>query len=120
MLAAIAYRAGLRPASHFGTTLMRILSGRTRGTCVTMLALFCASLSAAPEEYEGRPLARIEFDPPQQPLSAQILIGMLPLKTGEPLRAVAVREAIQKLYSTGEYADIAADATLDQDRVVLR
>ena len=45
---------------------------------------------------------------------------MLPLKAGDTLSAASVRGAIQRLYSTGEYSDIAADASLDNGAVVLR
>ena len=32
--------------------------------------------------WEGRPISRIEFDPPQQPLPAEELTRLLPLKAG--------------------------------------
>ena len=39
-------------------------------------------------------------------------MAMLPLRIGQPLRASDLRDSIQRLYQTGEYADIAVDATL--------
>src|SRR5579863_3841308 len=51
--------------------------------------------------WEGRPISRIEFDPPLQPLPLEELNRLLPLKTGSSLRMEDVRDAIQKLYATG-------------------
>jgi len=61
--------------------------------------------------WEGRPISRIEFDPPQQPLPLEELIRLVPLKAGSSLRMEDVRDAIQKLYSTGRYSDVAIDAS---------
>ena len=61
--------------------------------------------------WEGRPISRIEFDPPQQPLPLEELIRLLPLKAGSSLRMEDVRDAIQKLYSTGRFSDVAIDAS---------
>ncbi|MGI8744461.1 MAG: POTRA domain-containing protein [Bryobacteraceae bacterium] len=93
---------------------------RLRLAVILGFAVLAVSLRASSGQYEGRPIARIVLDPAQQPLSSQALLGMLPLKPGQPLTALAVRDAIQKLYSTGEYADISVDATLEQGQVVLR
>lgn len=89
-------------------------------TFAVILGFAIVSLCAASDQYEGRPIARIVFDPVQQPLSSDVLLGMLPLKPGESVTSTGIRDAIQKLYSTGEYADIAVDATLGQGQVVLR
>ncbi len=61
--------------------------------------------------WEGRPISRIEFDPPQQPLALEDLNRILPLKPGSALRLEDVRDAIQKLYSTGRFSDVSIDAT---------
>jgi outer membrane protein insertion porin family len=99
-------RAGLEPAPPMAIILV--------------LVMLCLPLCAGPEQYEGRSVARIEFEPAQQPLSNQILLGMLPFKAGQPVSAATVRDAIQRLYATGEYEDIAVDASLEQNQVVLR
>ena len=78
-----------------------------------MLAALCSILlQAAPNEYEGKPIAGVQFDPAKQPLTFDQLMAMLPLRIGQPLRASDLRDSIQRLYQTGEYADIAVDATL--------
>jgi outer membrane protein assembly complex protein YaeT len=61
--------------------------------------------------WEGQLISRIEFDPPQQPLTAEELARVLPLKQGSPLRLEDVRDAIQKLYSTGRYSDVSMDVS---------
>jgi len=70
--------------------------------------------------WEGRPISRIEFDPPQQPLAPEELTRLLPLKTGSMLRMDDVREAIRKLYATGRFADVSIDANPDGPDIELR
>jgi outer membrane protein insertion porin family len=78
-----------------------------------MLVVLCSALlSAAADEYEGKPIASVQFDPATQPLTFEQLMAMLPLRIGQPLRGSDLRGAIQRLYQTGEYTDIAVDATL--------
>lgn len=75
---------------------------------------------AAPEDYEGRPIRAIEFEPARQPYSRDYLEKLLPLKLNEPLRLVDVRTAIERLYATGRYANIAVDARFAQAGVILK
>jgi outer membrane protein insertion porin family len=86
----------------------------------TLAVLSWSPVAAAPDEYEGKTIASIQFDPEKQPLATDRLIALLPLRTGEPLRSASVRDAIQRLYATGEYADIAVDATLGASGVNLK
>ncbi|HLK21701.1 MAG TPA: POTRA domain-containing protein [Bryobacteraceae bacterium] len=74
----------------------------------------------AASPYEGRPIADIQFDPEKQPLETGQLKAMLPVQTGQPLRADDLRAAIQRLYATGEYSDISVDATDAANGVTLR
>jgi outer membrane protein insertion porin family len=76
-----------------------------------LLALGGRTLSALPEEYEGKPIASVKFEPERQPLTFDQLMAMIPLHPGRELRGADVRDAIQRLYRTGEYADIAVDAS---------
>jgi outer membrane protein insertion porin family len=86
-----------------------------------MLAALCSiPLRGALNQYEGKPVARIQFDPEQQPLTLDQLTAMIPLHVGEPLRATDLRESIQRLFKTGEYADISVDATLTSGGVDLK
>ncbi len=75
---------------------------------------------AAPEDYQGRPIRAIEFEPAKQPYSRDYLDKFLPLKLNEPLKLADVRAAIERLYATGRYADIAVDARFAQAGVILK
>jgi len=89
--------------------------------CTPMLAALCSvPLNAAPNEYEGQPIASVQFEPAMQQLTFDQLIAMLPLRVGQPLRATDLRDSIQRLYQTGEYSDIAVDATLASGGVTLK
>ena len=62
--------------------------------------------------FEGRPIVGVTFDPPAQPLDTSELSAILPVKPGQTYSAAAIRVAIERLYSTGRYHDIQADANL--------
>ena len=80
---------------------------------VPMLAAICwIPLSAAPEQYEGKAIASIRFDPERQQLTRDQLLAIIPLQVGKPLLASDVRDSIERLFRTGEYADISVGATL--------
>ena len=75
----------------------------------------CSELDSprgAPEQFEGQPIASVQFEPEKQPLTFDQLMALLPLRVGQPLRTSDSGEAIQRLYQTGEYADIAVDASI--------
>lgn len=76
-------------------------------------------LVAQYQQFEGRKIAVIRFDPAQQPLDADELHRILPLKAGDPLKAEAVREAISRLFATGRYSDISVDAQPYNDGVAI-
>jgi outer membrane protein insertion porin family len=59
---------------------------------------------------EGHPISRIEFDPPDQPLTVEELGRLLPFKPGELLKLTDIRAGIQKLYDTGRYSNISVSA----------
>jgi outer membrane protein assembly complex protein YaeT len=85
-----------------------------------LFAVGCAALFGAMEQYEGKTISSIQFEPAQQPLGRDQLIGLLAVRTGTLLRVTDLREAIQRLYATGEYTDIAVDATATDEGVVLK
>jgi outer membrane protein insertion porin family len=61
---------------------------------------------APPEQYEGKPIAEIRFDPESQPLTRADLARKVPFKPGTPLHLAEVRDAIKLMYSTGLYSNI--------------
>jgi outer membrane protein assembly complex protein YaeT len=87
---------------------------------LALLALGCFPCFAALDQYQGKTVASIQFDPPTQPLTRDQTLALLSLKEGEPLEAADLRASIQRLYATGEYADIEVDASLMQGKVVLK
>jgi len=85
-----------------------------------MLAALTVSTAAGADPYEGKPIASVTFDPQRQQLTSDQLLAMIPLRVGQPLRGSDLRDSIQRLYQTGEYADIAVDATLEAGGVALK
>jgi outer membrane protein insertion porin family len=99
---------------------VRLAGLRKWSAAILLFCLAAGGLPAAVQDYEGKPIGLIVFEPKQQPLAAEELSTLLPLKKNDTLRLVSVREAINRLYATGRYADIAVDATLESGQVTLR
>src|SRR5207248_3398977 len=62
------------------------------------------------QQFEGRPIVDIQYEPAQQPVAPQDLERIQPLKKGTALRISDVAAAIDGLYTTGRYRDIQVDA----------
>jgi outer membrane protein insertion porin family len=86
---------------------------------VCLGCLWVEGALASPEEFEGRRVAIIRFLPQQQPLPASEMERLLPVKMKQPLHMAEVRAAMEVLYATGRYADIAADAELRNGEIIL-
>jgi outer membrane protein insertion porin family len=71
-------------------------------------------------KYEGRVIDAIQFEPPDQPLTAEQLRKRLVLQPGSILTEQKLREAIQGLFSSGRYSDLAVDAVDNGSKVTLR
>jgi len=80
---------------------------------------WCA-LRADVEIYEGKRITDIQFSPPNQPVDSLEIEELLPVKKGSPLSLADVRTSLERLYATGQYQEIAADAELAGDGVILR
>ncbi|MFL6466135.1 MAG: POTRA domain-containing protein, partial [Bryobacteraceae bacterium] len=70
--------------------------------------------------YEGLRIAAIQFQPEDQPLSREELNKRLPFMDGSEFHEPLLRQAIQNLFASGRYADLAVDATEVDGKVVLR
>jgi len=92
---------------------------RTRIRVLALFALGCLPLLGALDQYEGKTISSIQFDPPKQPLNNDQVLALLSLRLGQPLRAGDLRDSIQRLHATGEYADILVDATLVDGKVAI-
>ena len=77
---------------------------------ILSLAVPAAPLLAQAQQYEGKQILTIQFDPKEQPLDPSELHDILPLKLDQPLRMADVRASIERLFATGRYADIQVDA----------
>src|SRR5580693_58670 len=76
---------------------------------VFLLSFFPTGLRAQ-DQFEGQPVVNVAFDPPEQPLEGRELFEILPVKRGQKYTSADIRAAIERLYATGRYADIQADA----------
>ncbi len=73
----------------------------------------------AVNQYEGRVIGRIDFDPPDQPLPRAFLDTLLPMHAGAPLKLTDVHIAIQNLYQTGRFSNISISAVDEGSTLVL-
>ncbi len=87
------------------------LSGVRAALVLSLVALARIAAAQDASTFEGRRIARIEFDPASQPLPRAELERRLPFQVGSALKASDIREAIQALYNTGRYSDIQIDGT---------
>lgn len=84
-----------------------------------LLLLFTACRSAgAAGDYEGKKILSVELAP--QPGGQAPLPADLPLKAGTPYSAANVRAAIERLFVTGRFSDVAIDAESRDDGVAIR
>jgi outer membrane protein insertion porin family len=86
-----------------------------------LLFFFLSSqgVDAQIKQFEGKRIGRIEYSPPQI-LDPADLQKVQPLKEGTPLDASDVARAIDGLYATGRFVDIAVEAELSGDGVTVR
>lgn len=75
--------------------------------------------SASADRFEGRNIVTIEYSPSSF-LDAADLAAAQPLKTGTPLRNDNVADAIDSLFATGEFDDIAVEAEASGAGVLVR
>jgi outer membrane protein assembly complex protein YaeT len=84
------------------------------------LSLAAVLAAAAVEDFEGKSIADVSFEPKEQPLTFDQLADLVPLKKNTPLSLAAVRDAIGRLYATGRYSDIVVEAVPEGAHVALR
>ena len=100
-------------------TLILVRSGLTKILCAILMVWAGPPLLAQSQKYEGKPVVVIQFEPRRQPLEADELHEILPLKMHEPLKMSVVRETIERLFATGRYSDIQVDAKPYEDGVAI-
>ena len=87
------------------------------------LPLFIAAQTipaAAGENFDGKTITRIVFYPAHQPYPEAELLKLLPLKAGSVFREQQLPSAIQALFSTGRFANIAVDGAASPGGVTLK
>src|SRR5579864_4076574 len=83
------------------------------------VAALCLGQSEQISQFEGRRIVDVQFSSPQ-PLDPADLARAQPLKPGQPLRAEDVSHAIDGLFSTGRFEDIAVEVEPASDGVRVR
>ncbi len=71
-------------------------------------------------QYEGRTIEKVEFEPVDQPLTKEELEKRVAFHAGSIFHENELRAALQNLYSSGRYADLAVDASDEGTGVALR
>ncbi len=71
-------------------------------------------------KYEGQKIAAIQFEPEDQPLTRDQLNRNLPFAIGSAFHERDLRQAIQNLFSSGRFSDLAVDAARVPEGVELR
>jgi outer membrane protein assembly complex protein YaeT len=71
-------------------------------------------------KYEGRIIVSVEFEPEDQPLAKDDLARRVPFHAGSIFHEPDLRAALQRLYSSGRYADLAVDAREEGAGIALR
>lgn len=71
-------------------------------------------------QYEGSPIVSVAWEPADQPLTPVQLASKLPFHAGSVFHERQLREAIQSLFSTGRFSDVAVDAESVRGGVALK
>jgi outer membrane protein assembly complex protein YaeT len=90
---------------------------------VVLLSVVLASIAPlawAQARFEGQPVVRIVYDPSPQPIAAEELEALLPLKRDQAYQAGVIRASIERLFATGRYQDIQVDTTQVAGGVAVR
>ncbi len=90
------------------------------GLCVALFICFAgAPARAQTNSFEGQTIVEVQYSP-SQPLDPADLAQLQPLKKGEPLHAADVARAIDGLFSSGRFQDIAVEAEPAEGGVIVR
>ncbi len=108
-------RASQRRHARLWCGVFLLVCTAAHGTAQTAAPLIEQAL-----QYEGRVISRIEFSPAAQPLSTADLEARLPFHAGSTFHEHQLRDAIQSLFATGRFADLAVDASDQNGQFVLR
>ena len=86
---------------------------------LAIIACFCGLANAQVSQFEGKPIVDIRFSD-VQPLDPADLAKVQPLKIGQPLRMSDVAHAIDGLFATGRFDDIAIEGEASGNGIAIR
>jgi outer membrane protein assembly complex protein YaeT len=92
--------------------------GLRAGVCCCLLAALTGVVRA--EDFRGKVVIAIQYDPPAQPLDTRDLERMQLVQQGQPLDPKQVAGTIDRFFSSGLYDDIQVDARANANGVTLR
>src|SRR5438270_1786322 len=99
---------------------MKIRSSAAIRIIAAVYLVCAASCASFAQNFEGRTVERIEYLPAQQPIDPRDLANMQMVRPGQPLSITQVGATIDRLYASGLYDDIQADAEPSPAGVVIR
>jgi outer membrane protein insertion porin family len=84
------------------------------------VVLLLAAASAGAQEFSGRIVTSVRYEPERQPLAQQDLDAMQLVRPGEPLNPAQVATTIDNLWASGAYNNIEVDAEPSGTGVAIR
>jgi len=99
--------------SHHVTTRPRLF------VCVAIFCLIAPQCRAQQPEWSGRAIVDVQYAP-ENVLHPVDIERVQVLKPGSPLRSEDIAEAIDRLFSTGQFEDIAAEVEPCGSGVIVR
>src|SRR6185437_14519348 len=96
-----------------------------RSALATRLVLLYAALIivagvARAQEFRGKPVTAVEYEPANQPIFSKDLQNMQLVRVGQPLDPNQVADTIDRLFASGLYDDIQVDAEPSGNGVAIR
>jgi outer membrane protein assembly complex protein YaeT len=85
-----------------------------------VLLLFAVLGAARAQDFRGKTVVAVEYEPVEQPLYTKDLQNMQQVRAGEPLDLNQVAASIDTLYASGLYDDIRVDAEPSANGVIIR
>ena len=93
-------------------------AGKTYTWTGVALVVLALAVSASAQEYEGRTVSAVEIDGLER-IGGQVVRAKLEAQAGQEFNARTIARDIRRLYSTGFFTRIEADAALDDGEVIL-
>ncbi|MEP7351667.1 MAG: BamA/TamA family outer membrane protein [Acidobacteriota bacterium] len=87
---------------------------------VGLFLLITTVASGQVQDFEGKTISTVSFEPPDQPLMPSALAAAQVLRSGARFRREDAASTIDKLFATGRYEDIVVDAQAAGNGVAVR